>query len=185
VRWSSTVREEMHASWCHSRLSSRVARLLSAIAMAFCCAAANAWAGGGRLAQPDEVEVRGRVVCLPEVMHQLYGTDLAANHPHVWALQSAEGTFYTLLPTKFSEALFVDARVRERELLLKGRVFPQSHVLEVTRTRSIRNGVVQDLFYYCSVCSIETVSPGPCACCQGQVELTERPLRPKKSEDDR
>jgi hypothetical protein len=124
-----------------------------------------------------EVELRGRVVCLPETMHRLYGTDLALDHPHVYALLTAEGAFYTLLPTKFAEAVLVDTRLRERELLLKGRVFPRSHVLEVRRTRSIRNGVVHDLFYYCTVCAIETVSPGPCACCQGEVELTERPLK--------
>ena len=27
--------------------------------------------------------------------------------------------------------------------------------------------------YWCEVCSIRGVNPGPCACCQGKVELRE------------
>jgi hypothetical protein len=37
--------------------------------------------------------------------------------------------------------------------------------------------VVYDLHYYCTVCNIESVTPGPCVCCQDEVELKERPLR--------
>lgn len=110
-------------------------------------------------------------------MHRIYGTELPARHEHVYALETADKTYYTLLRTKYPEALFVDERLRGKELLLKGRVFPKSHVLEVTRIRSVRQGVIYDVFYYCSVCHIESVSPGPCQCCQGPVELTEKPLR--------
>ena len=42
---------------------------------------------------------------------------------------------------------------------------------------SVRNGVVHELYYYCTICDIESVSPAPCACCQGPVELIEKPLR--------
>ncbi|MFO1497617.1 MAG: hypothetical protein U1G07_04355 [Verrucomicrobiota bacterium] len=129
-----------------------------------------------------ETEAQGRIVCIPELLHQAYGTELAGEHEHLFGFQTSNGTVYTLLRTKFSDALFVDARLRAKELLLKGRVFPQSQILEVTRIRSIRNGVVQDLFYYCTVCSIEMISAGPCACCQGAVELHEVPLRPPSAQ---
>jgi hypothetical protein len=125
---------------------------------------------------PKEVELPGTVVCLPELMHKLYGTDLPANHEHVYGFRTDAGELYTLLHTRLSEALFADERVRAKKLLLKGRVFPKSRVFEVTRMRSIRNGAVCDLYYYCSVCNIESVSPGPCECCQGPVELMEKPL---------
>jgi hypothetical protein len=59
-------------------------------------------------------------------------------------------------------------------------VFPQSQVLEVMRIRSIKDGIVHDLYYYCTVCSIETVTPGTCSCCQGTVELVEKPLAAAK-----
>jgi hypothetical protein len=35
--------------------------------------------------------------------------------------------------------------------------------------------VVQDLYYYCAVCAIKSVSPEECACCQMPVELVEKP----------
>jgi hypothetical protein len=125
----------------------------------------------------QEIELRGKVVCLAEVVQHRYGTEIPIEHAHIWGFQASDGALYTLIPGKYSEALFVDERVRKKELLLKGRVFPKSHLFEVTRTRSIRDGMVYDLFYFCSVCNIESVSPGPCTCCRGPVELTEKRLK--------
>jgi hypothetical protein len=129
----------------------------------------------------EQVELRGKVVCIPELIHELYQTELLSEHEHLYGFRANDGALYTLLRTKYSDALFIDERLREKELLLKGRVFPKSHLFEPTRTRSIRNGVVYDLYYYCTVCSIETISAGPCACCQGPVDLMERPLRAPRS----
>ncbi len=122
-----------------------------------------------------EVELRGQVVCLAEEMHRLHEADLPTGHAHVYGFKTKDGKFYTLLRTKLSEALFDDERLRTKELLLKGRVFPKSQVFEPTLIRSVRNGVVHDLYYYCDVCDIQSVSPAECACCQGPVELIEKP----------
>ena len=124
----------------------------------------------------EGMEFRGKVVCLAEEMHRLYQTDLPSNHEHVYGFRTVDGNYYTLLRTKYSEALFVDKRLHEKELLLKGRVFPNTRLLDSTRMRSIRNGRVNDLYYYCSICSIKTIVPGPCMCCQAPVELTEKPI---------
>lgn len=123
-----------------------------------------------------EVDLRGRIVCLPEAMHELYQTDLPPNHEHIYGFKTSNGTFYTLLRAKLSEALFVDEQVRKKELLLRGHVLPKSQIFEMTGMKSVRNGVVYDLFYYCDVCAIKTLSPGPCMCCQGPVKLVEQPL---------
>jgi hypothetical protein len=140
--------------------------------------AASGGKGGAAVSgrEPAELELQGKVVCLVEEMHRLYGTQLPGRHEHVYGFETKDGTCYSLLRTKYSEALFADERVRTKELLLKGRVFPKTQILDVTRTRSVRNDVIYDLYYYCSVCHIESVSPGPCECCQGPVELTEKPL---------
>ncbi len=122
------------------------------------------------------VELRGRVVCLPEEMHRLHQASLPSAHEHLYGFKSVEGKYYTLLRTKYSEALFADRRFRERELILKGRLFPDTQIFETTTIRSIRNGVVQDIYYYCDVCDIQAVAPGPCECCQGPTELVEKPL---------
>jgi len=124
-----------------------------------------------------EVELRGRIVCLAEAMHELYHTDLAPNHDHLWGLKTTDGIFYTLLRTGLSEALFVDEHVRQKDLVLKGHVLPKTQLFEMTGMKSVRNGVVFDLYYYCDVCDIKTLSPGPCMCCQGPVTLVEKPLK--------
>ncbi len=135
--------------------------------------------GGERAAASNAtelIELQGHVVCLPEAMHDLHQTELPTDHQHVYGFETTTHRFYLLLQTHMSEALFKDARVRSKELLLKGRVLPGTQIFDVSRTRSVKNGAVYDLFYFCNVCNIETVSPGPCECCQGPVELTERPL---------
>jgi hypothetical protein len=121
-------------------------------------------------------EFRGRVICLPEEMHRLHKTDLPARHEHIYALRAEDGSYYTLRRTKFSEALFMDERLRQKDLLLKGTVLPNSQILDVTNIKSIHKGVVNDLYYYCDICAIEPISPAECACCQGPVELIEKPL---------
>jgi hypothetical protein len=128
----------------------------------------------------QEMELQGKVVCLPEEMHRVYQTDLPTNHEHIYGFKTTNGVYYTLLRTKLSEALFTDPRLREKELLLTGNVLPKSQIFDVTRTKSIRGGVVYDLYYYCDICAIRTVAPGPCACCQAPVELVEKLLEPAK-----
>jgi hypothetical protein len=122
------------------------------------------------------IQLRGRVVCLPEEMRRQHKAELPTGHEHLWGFRSSEGNYYTLLRGRFSEAIWADERVRARELLLKARLFPKTQLLEVQNIRSVREGVVQDLYYYCDVCAIKSVSPELCACCQGPVELVEKPL---------
>ncbi|MBI4325048.1 MAG: hypothetical protein HY674_07260 [Chloroflexi bacterium] len=138
----------------------------------------HARAGDPNPAQaPQTVRLQGRVICLAEEMHKLFQAHVAARHEHLYGFKAKDGNVYTLLRTKQSEALFVDQRLLNKELIVKGRVFPQTQILEVTgNLQSIREGVVNDLYYYCDICAITTVAPGPCLCCQAPVELVERPL---------
>jgi hypothetical protein len=128
-------------------------------------------------AKPVEVELRGKVVCLPEEMHRLYGAALDDSHEHLYGFKSDQGRFYTILRTRFSEMFFSEPPVRERELMFKARLFPESQVIEVTSgIRSMRGGAVHDLYYYCLICEIFAVAPGPCECCQQPLEWTEKPI---------
>lgn len=122
------------------------------------------------------VTLRGHIVCLAEQLHDRHGAALPTNHDHLWALQANDGLLYTLLRGRFAEAIWLDERIRARELELKARLFPGTQVLEVERLRSVLRGVVQDLYYYCEICHIQSVAPEPCSCCQGPVELVEQPL---------
>src|SRR5436190_12742452 len=104
-----------------------------------------------KASEPKDVEVQGRVVCLPEEMNRVYGTELPTAHDHVYGFRAADGSYYTLLRTKLSEALFMDERLRKKELLLKGRVLPKSQVFDVATFKSIVNGKVYDLYYWCDI----------------------------------
>jgi hypothetical protein len=129
----------------------------------------------GQVAQ--EIQVRGKVVCLAEEMHKLYDSDFSPNHEHLYGVKAKDGSFYTLLRTKLSEALFVDERLHKKELMIKGRTFPKTQILEAISLQSIDHGVVHDLYYYCYTCAIRSVAPGDCECCQEPVELVEKPLK--------
>ncbi len=120
--------------------------------------------------------IRGRVICLAEWMHETYETHLPTNYQHLYGFLAEDGTVYTLLRTKLSEAIFVDPRVRERELILSVRVLPKSQVIDVVTIKSVKDGVIHDLYYYCFICSIRTVDPAICLCCQEPVEFMEVPL---------
>lgn len=126
-----------------------------------------------------EIQIRGKVVCLPEEMHKLYHSDLPLNHEHIYGFKTEDGTFYTLLRTNMSEALFVDKRLHEKVLLITGRTFPKTQILEVMNLQSIHNGTLHDLYYYCETCAIKTYAPGNCVCCQEPVELVEKPVETK------
>ncbi|HXG49704.1 MAG TPA: hypothetical protein VNO52_18945 [Methylomirabilota bacterium] len=129
----------------------------------------------GVAAQIPEVQLRGRMVCLIEELHRLHGAELPARHEHHYGFKTEDGRLFTLLRGTYSEALFADARLREKDLLLKARLFPGTQILEVLRIRSVRAGVVQDLYYYCDICAIRSVAPGVCDCCQAPMELVEKP----------
>ncbi len=169
-----------------SRLSEQAACWLTAVALVLLGVVVAAQEHAAKSTGQSEaggetvVELRGRVVCLAEEMHRLYAADLPSNHEHVYGLRAADGTFYTLLRGKYSEAIFLDERLRQKELILKGRLFPKSHLFEVTRIHSIKDGQVNDLYYYCDVCSIKAIVPGPCMCCREPVVLVEKPLTDSK-----
>ena len=132
--------------------------------------------GKGDLSDISKEVLKGRIVCLAESMNEIYDTHLPTNHEHLYGFRTSDGEFYTILRTKLSEAIFVDKRVRERELILSARVIPKSRVIDIVTIKSVKDGVVHDLYYYCFICAIRTVDPAICLCCQEEVEFMEVPL---------
>lgn len=122
-----------------------------------------------------DVELRGRLICIPEEMHRLYQTELAAGHEHIRGLKTTNGLIYTLVRVRAAEALFADPALAGKDLLIKGRVFPGTQVFEPTRLQSVKSGKIYDLYYWCSTCSIRAIEPGECMCCRGPMELKETP----------
>ena len=123
-----------------------------------------------------EIRIRGHLVCLAEAMHDLYRADLPADHEHLYGFKTTDGVFYTLLRTNLSEALFVDERLGKKTLIITGRTFPKTHLLEAIRLQSLHDGIIHEVYYYCDTCAIRAAAPGDCVCCQAPVELVEKPI---------
>ena len=86
------------------------------------------------------------------------------------------GKLYTLLSNQMSCALFLDTNLLSKRLLLRGRVTTDGRRFELTgNLRSLRDGKIHELYYYCDICSIKGIEPGPCMCCREPVVLVEEP----------
>ena len=116
-----------------------------------------------RDAANSTIELRGKVVP---------GT----NQPNVFKTDS--GTVYNLVSNRMSLALLIDTNLQSKTLVLKGRTQTATNLFEVTgNLRSIRDGKLCDLFYFCEICTIYGIEPGLCSCCREPVVLVERPVK--------
>jgi hypothetical protein len=120
--------------------------------------------------------LRGRVVCLTEELNKLHQvlTD-CENRGHAYSLKTIDGKFHPFLPTDSAAAVWLDERLRQRDLQVTARIFPQTTLIEVIKFQSWRDGKLHDLYYFCDVCMITTHKPGPCDCCQDPVVFRETP----------
>jgi hypothetical protein len=48
--------------------------------------------------------------------------------------------------------------------------------LRVMAVRSLRNGKLHDVYYWCDICAIRRNEKMICECCGGPMELTEEPV---------
>ena len=135
-------------------------------------------------AEPRVVTLRGQVVDLNTELKERHKVDIASKASPVWVFKAVDGKVFTLLKTQRSLALFNDKRLRGRRLVVKGRVFPGTQVLEVTFIQSVRKGLLHDVFYYCDICVIKFLAPGPCVCCREPVVLMEKPAGEKNAPVD-
>jgi hypothetical protein len=130
-------------------------------------------------AKPTPLAARGRLVCVHEEMQRAHGVEIPPVHEHVLGFR-AEGDVgglrcFTVLRTALSKRLFEDARYRDRDLRITGRVYPGTANLEVQVVQWWKDGALSEVWYWCDVCSIKGVDPALCACCQAPVELKEGP----------
>lgn len=138
---------------------------------------------------PRALRARGRLVCLAEEMKDRFEAGVQPVHDHLLGFRlertdrrtekASPGSlrYYTILRTAQSEALFVDERFSQHVLILSGRVFPGTGLLEVSGWQWERDGKIYDVYYWCGVCTIRGFTPGACACCQKDVVLREEPAR--------
>ena len=72
-----------------------------------------------------------------------------------------------------------DKRLANRDVRLEG-VTQSDGTFEVEKLFTVHNGKLYRVRYYCEVCNIEALEPGPCVCCQQPTELQEIPVSDSK-----
>lgn len=116
-------------------------------------------------------EWRGRIVCLDDMGQRR----ACVSDARRFGLEGEGGEVHPFLGSDPLARMFRDPRVRQRELLVRGRLGPEG-ILELIKVYSIKDGTLHDLFYFCEVCNITAYEPGPCPCCRKDMELRETPV---------
>ena len=123
------------------------------------------------------VTVRGKVLMLGEAI-KARGLDLAPD-PDPIAKQvvilGKDGTITPLRSDETSRALFMDARLRNRDAQIVGRRFAGVPYLQVVTIEVESEGRLRTPEYFCEVCTISVRYPQICPCCQGAMELQMKP----------
>ena len=115
----------------------------------------------------------GKVVALSGVLEK-FGSRLDADAaPHWLALVTDGGKVYPLIKDAGARMFFKDARLLDRPMRLTGRLFPDTHLLQVIQVHSLHKGALHEVFYWCEVCAIRRNEKDICECCGGPMELHE------------
>lgn len=123
-------------------------------------------------------EFRGKVVPLASLLAK-QGIKLDADAASSsMALASDDGRIYPLVKDAGSRMFFQDAKLLNRPMVLSGQLAKGSELLQVVTVRSVKDGKLHDVYYWCDICTIKTFEAGPCDCCGAPMELRETPVKP-------
>jgi hypothetical protein len=119
--------------------------------------------------------LRGRVTCLNASGKRAASDFECDAGPHRFSFEAVDAKSYSFYETDPLTAMFADPRVRGRELQITARLNGRDQ-LELIKVQSIRQGKLYDIYYFCEICNIKTMAPGPCPCCRNELEFRETPV---------
>jgi hypothetical protein len=119
---------------------------------------------------------KGKVMPLSEVMEKLAAKLDTDASPYWLALASDDGKFYPLIKDDGARMFFKDSRLLNRPMRLTGRLLPGTQLLQVVEVHSYNKGELQEVYYWCDICSIKRYEKKNCDCCGGAMVLREEPL---------
>ncbi len=94
----------------------------------------------------------------------------------VVALVTDSGEVHPLVKDVRSRGFWMDKRLRDRPMELHVHKFPGLPFVRIIDSYSFKDAKKYAVDYWCTVCAITTFEPGPCPCCQDEIELRERPV---------
>jgi hypothetical protein len=127
-------------------------------------------------APPKAEDYDGKVVPLADVLAKQGATLDKDARPSWLALATDDGKVYPLVKDDGSRMFFKDERLLNRRMRLTGRVLPDVGMLQVVQVHSWQNGKLNEVYYWCDICSIRRSEKGKCDCCGAPLELREEPV---------
>ncbi len=119
---------------------------------------------------------QGKVVPLDDLLKKV-GSNLDKEaSPHWMVLVTEDGHYYPIIRDELSQMFFKDPKVRNRPMKITGRLFADTHLLQVLNVNSVKEGKLHEIYYWCGICAIRRNSGGICDCCGDPMHLKEVPL---------
>lgn len=119
---------------------------------------------------------KGKVVPLADLMEKADGKLDPDAAPSWLVLVTDAGKMYPLLKDDGSRMFFKDTRLLNRPMRLTGHFVPNSQILQVVEVHSYAKGELQEVYYWCAICSIRRDEKKLCDCCGAPMELREVPV---------
>lgn len=125
--------------------------------------------------KPELVVLRGKVVELGAHLMEKFQVPVDEDLGRAAVvLVTDEGEVHPLVKDIRSRGFFMDKRIRGRPMELHVHRYPGLPFVRLIDVYSFKDGKKHKLDYWCTVCAISTFQPGPCPCCQDEIELRER-----------
>jgi len=133
---------------------------------------------GGEPAKLKTEYYKGKIVPLAKVMEK-FGVKLDADAaPHWLVLLGDDGKIYPLIKDDGARMFFKDERLLNRAMRLTGRLLPGSQMLQVVEVHSYnQKNELQEVYYWCDICSIKRYEKKLCDCCGAPMELREEAVK--------
>ena len=132
--------------------------------------------------KPKTLVLQGRVVQLGLYLKETWGIPMDASSGNTtMVLVTTSGDIHPILKDERSRGYFMDNRLRGRSMELHVYKYPKLPYVRLIDAFSFKEGRKHKVDYWCTICSISTFEPGPCPCCQDDIELRERRADPFES----
>jgi hypothetical protein len=150
--------------------------LCAVVAVSFSVFALNL--AGGEAEKIKTEFYKGKVVPLAGAVEK-FGVKLDADAAPYWlVLLSDDGKIYPLVKDDGARMFFKDDRLLNRPMRLTGRLLPGSQLLQIVEVHSYnQKNELQEVYYWCDICTIKRFEKKLCDCCGAPMELREEPVR--------
>lgn len=125
---------------------------------------------------PAPVTCKGKVVPLADLVAK-DGARLDADAgPTSLVLLSDDGKIYFLIKDNGSRLFYKDSTLLNKPVQVTGTLLPGSQIMRVFTVRTVLQGRLHDVYYWCDICTIRRGEKDICECCGGPMNLHQDPL---------